>query len=157
MSSVRPGQKSEPQRGGSKQATRHSARLPSCPLAAGRLTLSPRSISYKDTCHRIRGPLGNTGWPHLQSFNVITSAKALFANKVVVTGSGDSDGEEPTPASPSWHGVCTFPKALVSLCCRLGPCLTCLPAQKQSLGSGSPGPGRSSQETAGLSWITTIN
>lgn len=73
---------------------------PSSPfLAAGGLTLSLTSVSYGFGAH-----LGNA--PHLQILNLISSAKALSANKVTVTGSRDLTGmcllgEQPTPASLS--------------------------------------------------------
>lgn len=90
----------------------------SCPflLLVG-LTLSLPSVSYEDTCHWIWAHLGNV--PHLQILNLISSAKAISANKVTVTGARDLTGtrllgDQPTPASLSQkqpqHHACIFPK-----------------------------------------------
>lgn len=101
--------------------------------------------------------------PHLQILNLISSAKALSANKVTVTGSRDLTGmcllgDQPTPASLSQeqpqHQVCTFPKTTpVSVTLQASMPLADLPSQKQGLGLGLLGLDKddSSQDMAGLS------
>ena len=134
-----------------------AASLPSLPLSTGPSSLqlfwvsepkSPSPFSYKDTSHRIEGPPQS----RTAAFNSITSAQALFPNKVIFTDTGHWDGNisfDGDTIQPTSKGEVSakFEKSRRSTLAR---------SQQRTL-SGASGPTFLDTERCACSNVTTSN